>query len=397
MGDPKANTTESSTRRKSGDAKTVTFVVTESCQLRCSYCYLVGKNDLAKMSIETGKKAVDYIIDNRAQFPEDAIIWDFIGGEPLIEIGLIDTLCDYIAQELQRKQHPWRENYSLSMTTNGLLYGRKNVQEFICKNLERLWIGLTIDGVPAKHNMHRRYPSGRGSYAKVAQNVPLWLEQFPSAGTKVTVASEDLPFIKDSVLHLFDLGIRNVNINVVFENVWRPGDDLIFEEQLCELADRMIDRGLYKTHNCSFFSEMLGYPNNSNNNWCGTGRMLAVDVNGNFFPCHRFLPFSLPNKKAICIGNCYDGIDNNKLRPFLSLDTSTQSPQECIDCDVASGCAWCQAVNYECASQETVFERATYLCKMHKARVRANNLYQHKLKTALGRAQGATFPAQASA
>lgn len=378
-----ARAAQSSTAGKGTAAKTITFVVTENCQLRCSYCYLVGKNDLAKMSFETAKRAVDYIIGNRTQFPEDAIIWDFIGGEPLIEIGLIDKICEYISAELRTKEHPWLNNYRFSMTTNGILYGRKDVQAFIRKNIERLWIGLTIDGVPAKHNMHRTYPSGRGSYAKVARNVPIWLEQFPFASTKVTVASDDLPYIKASVLHLFSLGIRNVNINVVFEDVWKSDDDVILEEQLCELADCIIDGGLYKTHTCSFFSELLGYPSNSNNNWCGTGRMLAVDVRGNFFPCHRFLPFSLAQKKPVCVGNCDEGINNNKLRPFLSLDMSTQSPRECIDCEVASGCAWCQAANYECAATETIFQRATHLCKMHKARVRANNRYRRKLKAAL--------------
>ena len=116
-----------------------------------------------------------------------------------------------------------------------------------------------------------------------------------------------------------------------------------------------------------------------NNNWCGAGKMLAIDCKGNFYPCHRFTPFSLVNKKAISIGNCFEGIDNNKLRPFLSLDLSTQSSTECINCKVATGCAWCQGANYDSADNDTIYQRATYLCKMHKARVRANNYYWHKL------------------
>jgi uncharacterized protein len=46
---------------------------------------------------------------------------------------------------------------------------------------------------------------------------------------------------------------------------------------------------------------------------------------------------------------------------------------------VASGCAWCQGENYDAAATPTVYQRATAICKMHKARVRANNYYWNKL------------------
>ena len=34
------------------------------------------------------------------------------------------------------------------------------------------------------------------------------LEQFPNAATKVTISSADIPYIKESVLHLYELGIK---------------------------------------------------------------------------------------------------------------------------------------------------------------------------------------------
>ena len=107
--------------------------------------------------------------------------------------------------------------------------------------------------------------------------------------------------------------------------------------------------------------------------------MLAVDAAGNFYPCTRFAGYSLRNKKPIIIGNIHHGIDKNLLRPFLTLDRTTQSPQKCVDCEVASGCAWCQGENYDAAKTNTIYERSTAICKMHKARVRANNYYWNKL------------------
>ena len=107
--------------------------------------------------------------------------------------------------------------------------------------------------------------------------------------------------------------------------------------------------------------------------------MLAVDAGGYFYPCTRFAAYSLRSKKPIIIGNVKDGINKNLLRPFLTLDRLSQSPQECLDCDVASGCAWCQGENYDAAATDTIYQRSTAICKMHKARVRANNYYWNKL------------------
>lgn len=367
----------------SGTAKNITFIVTKDCQLACKYCYLVGKNESERMSWEVAKQAIDYILDNEQDFPEQSVIWDFIGGEPFLEIELIDKICDYLKTEMYSRNHHWFNSYRFSFSTNGINYHTKEVQDFIKKNHSHLSIGITIDGTEKKHDLNRVYKtSGKGSYKDVVKNIPLWMKQFPNAGTKVTISSADIPYVCESVLHLYSLGIKEVYINCVFEDVWKEGDDLLFEKQLIELADAIIDKGLYKDYVCSFFSERLGKPLDKklmNQNWCGAGRMLAIDAQGNFYPCTRFAQYSLRNKQAIVIGNIKDGINKNRLRPFLCLDRCTQSKQECIDCEVAEGCAWCQGENYDAASTNTIYQRATAICKMHKARVRANNYYWNKL------------------
>lgn len=156
----------------------------------------------------------------------------------------------------------------------------------------------------------------------------------------------------------------------------------MFEEQLTELADEIIANDLYVENTCSFFAEHIGKPMHrdiDNHNWCGAGKMLAVDAKGMFYPCTRFAQYSLRSKPAWVIGNVKDGIDQNKLRPFLMLDRTTQSTDKCIDCEVASGCAWCQGENFDAAETHTVYQRSTAICRMHKARVRANNYYWNKL------------------
>ena len=378
-----------------GVAKSITFIVTKDCQLACKYCYLVGKNTKERMTWDVAKQAIDYILDHESDMSEESVIWDFIGGEPFLEIDLIDKICDYLKVEMFRRNHHWFNSYRFSFSTNGINYATDKVQHFIKKNHEHLSIGITIDGTKRKHDLNRIWKTAemeqgimpkpkeeQGSYDDVVKNIPLWLEQFPGAGTKVTISSADIPYIKESVLHLYSLGIHEVNINCVFEDVWKDGDDKLFEQQLTELADAIIDGGYYTDYACSFFTEHVGKPmdcQSENQNWCGAGRMLAVDAEGNFYPCTRFAQYSLRDKKAWIIGNVNDGIDKNKLRPFLTLDRCTQSNQECIDCEVAEGCAWCQGENYDAAETPTAFQRSTAICKMHKARVRANNYYWNKL------------------
>jgi uncharacterized protein len=365
-----------------GRAKTITFIVTKDCQLACKYCYLVGKNSDERMTFSMAKSIVDYVLSY--PFEENSVIWEFIGGEPFIEIKLIDQISDYIRYEMFRLNHKWFNSYRFSFSTNGINYHEPLVQTYISKNKSHLSIGITIDGTKRKHDLNRIYKgSEKGSYDDVVRNIPLWLSQFPEGSTKVTISREDIPYICESVLHLYSLGIHEVNINAVFEDVWKDGDDIVFEDQLIQLADSIIANHYYTKYKCSFFSESIGKPLdplNDNQNWCGAGIMLSADANGDFYPCTRFAQYSLRNKKAIKIGNVFDGIDENRLRPFLSLDRITQSSKECIDCNVASGCAWCQGENYDSAETPTIFQRSKAICKMHKARVRANNYFWNRLK-----------------
>lgn len=373
----------------SGSHMEITFVVTKDCQLACKYCYLVGKNSEERMPWSVAKTAIDYILssEHNAFFAFESIVFNFIGGEPFLEIDLIEKICDYIVEQLNILDHHWKDGYSFAFTTNGINYDCDKVQNFILKHKEHIYIAITIDGTPRKHDLNRIWKSSKGSlkekgtYNNVIKNIPLWLQQFPNAATKVTISSADIPFICESVLHLFSLGIHTVNINCVFENVWKEGDDHLFENQLRLLADRMIESRLYKDFDCSFFDRRIGHPldSTSDGNWCGAGRLLAIDGRGQYYPCHRFAKYSLREKSEIVIGDIYEGINRNLIRPFHELRRSLQSTQECIECEVASGCAWCQGENYDCSESGTIFYRSTSICKMHKARVRANNYYWSRI------------------
>lgn len=365
-----------------GATRTITFVLTEDCQLRCKYCYISGKNCFHVMTFDTAKKAIEYILHHIDLYPDNCVIWDFIGGEPFLEIELISQICEYIKLRLRELNHPWDNRFRFNFSTNGLLYDDPSVQEFIFKNQDFVSIGISVDGTKEKHNLNRIFPDGSGSYEAIEGIIPKWIEQFPGNGTKSTISHPDIGLIKESILHLWNLGIREIAMNCIFENVWQHGDDNVFEEQLIALSDEIIENQLYINNKCTIFDRSIGFTLDSileNQNWCGAGYMLAIGTDGSFHPCIRFLQYSMNNKSPITTGDISSGVNPNKLRPFLALNRTVQSPPECIDCEVASGCAWCQGFNYDSADTETIYQRATYICKMHKARVRANNYLWNKL------------------
>ena len=192
------------------------------------------------MSFEVAQKFIDYILDDTTMKKQDAVVLDFIGGEPFLEIDLIDKICDYFKIETFKRQMAWYWNYRINVCTNGVNYSDSRVQNFIKKNYGKIYVSITLDGTKEKHDLQRIFPNGDGSYDVVKKNIELWLKQF-IGNTKVTFASDDLRFLKDSIIQLWNDGIIDVSANVVFEDVWKEGDDKLFEEQLKGLADYVIE------------------------------------------------------------------------------------------------------------------------------------------------------------
>lgn len=360
--------------------RTITFIVTKDCQLVCKYCYLVGKNSNERMSFEIAKKAIDKLTENPTLFNEPSVVWDFIGGEPLLEIELIKSIVEYADSRLKKINHPWRNHFGIRITTNGLLYDSIKVQDFISKYHDILNISISIDGNKEKQDLNRIFPNGKGSYDIVAGNVKKWVSQFDNVATKMVISSEDLPYVKDSAIHLLELGIRRLDMNLVVEDVWKDGDDIILEQQLTEFADYVIEHNLYEDRELYIFEDSIGHPFNPEfeSNPCGS-MMLAIDSKGMFYTCPRYAKYSLREKEPRFIGDIEHGINKNLIRPFYTIDEVSQSPSRCKNCDVATGCRWCPAENYDSSASVSIFERSTAICKMHKARVRAKNYYYYRL------------------
>lgn len=367
-------------------AQTISFIVTEDCNLRCKYCYITHKASNKVMELSTAQRFIDYLFSD-AIHRQEAVSIEFIGGEPCIEMSLIDKICDYFKLKAYEVGSDWYWNYRISICTNGVNYSSEEVQSFITKNKGKLSMTISIDGTQEKHDSQRVFPNGSGSYDIIKKSLPLYISQF-GGHTKATFARDDLLTLKDSIISLWDSGITEVAANVIFEDVWQEGDDILFENQLKALADYALEHHLFDKYMCTFFDDSIGYYYNREDlgkTWCGAGKMLALGPNGNIYPCVRYKDYSLNKQPERTFGNIFDGgIDMDLVRPFITSTISLQSDNECLNCSVAVGCAFCQGFNYDEAEIPTNFHRAKYICKMHKARVRANDYYFSQLYNRFG-------------
>ena len=371
--------------------KTVTFIVTHQCNLRCSYCY-EGHKSGKRMDLETAKKCVDLLFAEDARNSElvnetdaNGLIIEFIGGEPFLETDLIDRTMEYFLDRAIELEHRWATRYMINISTNGTLGDDPKVQQFMCKYAGRLSIGVTIDGDKAAHDACRVDCDGCGSYDRA---IKMFRQTGGEAGerhTKYTIAPGNLHLFAGSVRHLcLEEGVDTLNCNCVYEEGWTIGHARELYRQLVEVSDMLRESGADTWVSILDWEAGEPLPDTDTQNWCGgDGRMLAFDVDGTVLPCMRYSTISIPEKEqpVYRIGDADSGIavradDARRLAELRSITRQSQSDQRCLDCPIASGCAWCTAYNYQRTG--TPNRRVTYICEMHKARVLAQ-CYHHNM------------------
>jgi uncharacterized protein len=369
--------------------KNVTFVVTEKCNLNCTYCYETHKSG-SRMSKEVAKDAVDFLFDKEkvnGYYDTDeapCLILEFIGGEPLLEIDLMDYIVEYFKFKAFSLEHPWAENYMISITSNGVLFRDKKVQDFIARNPGKVSIGITIDGNKELHDSCRVFHDGSGSYDIVEKSIQQWLKTDEHPQTKITLCPQNVMHLNAALKNIWSLGIVGAFTNCVFEEGWETNDATILYNEMIALADYLLENENYRKYFCSLFDDTIGKTSDEDKNWCGgNGEMLAIAPDGRCFPCIRFMKYSLsaPGRKEQPIGDIWKGIDsiedNKWLQELKNITMSSQSDDKCINCPISSGCALCTGYNYD--KFGTPNKRATFACEMHQARVMANYYYWNKL------------------
>ena len=368
----------------------ITFQITDACNLCCTYCYQINKN-IHVMSLEIAKKFIDMLLENDINTQQyldtrnsDAIIIEFIGGEPFLQPILMDEIMEYFIKRMIETNHPWQYNWKISISSNGTLYFEPEVQKFINKYLNHLSLNISIDGNKELHDACRVFPDGTGSYDIAMAAVRHYIDELHgNMGSKMTLAPANVMHTFNAVKGLVEQGYTEINLNCVFEKGWEEKHAIILYNQLKQLANYLLENNLENKIYISMFEEQMFHPKDINDtqNWCGgNGAMISIDWKGDIYPCIRYMESSLGDQvQPIIIGNVNTGIMTdakckNCINKLREVNRITQSTQECIECPIAEGCAWCQAYNYQDSGGD-FNKRATYICIMHKARALANCYY----------------------
>jgi radical SAM peptide maturase (CXXX-repeat target family) len=276
------------------------------------------------------------------------IVLDMIGGEPFMNVDVMDFIVDYFIQQCYERDHIWLTNFRVGISTNGLLYFEPKVQAFLNKYASFISMNVTIDGPKQVHDACRIDLNGQGSFDRA---IAAWEHWFKTIGTnpmdtKVTIAPENLLYIEDVFDFFLSRGCKTIHANPVFEHKWTVEEAQDYYMILLKLATKLL---MVEGASSSLFSEYKGKPllSTDTQNWCGgTGAMLAFDPQGRAYPCLRYMSSSLgPERAPIIIGDTNGVYNKPEYKKFYDdmqkVTRQSQSTDECINCPIASGCAWC--------------------------------------------------------
>lgn len=337
-------------REDKGIMKYAFGILTNRCNLACTYCYEKNKGK-DRMSLDTLKKAIDVIFGNITD-EDDSAGFTFFGGEPTLEMDLILEGIKYIGEKqkayrIESGKSNWR--FTVGMITNGVIFNEKIVEyvDLIKFYDLPLHIQLSIDGTPECQDMYRVFPDGSGSSEVVFKNLGYYIELIKSRGYSLDCISVHPCLNKQTLSKLYEMFEWYVNLGFdvlwampVHSENWDDDDLEIYREQLLKvynLIENTKDRKLrYSTFKC--FEEGSTKPSRT----CQSGyRSFGINWNGDIYACHHLI-FT----NGIPIGNLDTGIDQDILNSerHLDMEEMGSSFKKCKECDYNT-CYRCWAEN----------------------------------------------------
>ena len=349
-----------------GIVKALCLHVAHTCNLNCSYCFASqGKyhGDRAIMSLEVGKRALDFLIENSGSRRNLEV--DFFGGEPLMNFQMIKDLVAY-AREIEKKHG---KNFRFTLTTNGVLVD-DDVIEFANKEMSN--VVLSLDGRKEVHDRFRVDYSGKGSYDKIVPKFQKFVSarQGKNYYMRGTFTHHNPDFLND-VKQMLDLGFTELSMEPV---VCAPSDPSALTEsdieivlkQYEDLARLMLERQK-QGKPFTFYHYMLDLSDGpciyKRISGCGSGtEYMAVTPWGDLYPCHQFV-----GEEKFKLGDIYKGVDNTAVQEEFA-SCNVYSHKECKDCWARLYCSGgCAANAYHAqGSIKGIYESG---CKLFKKRI----------------------------
>lgn len=317
--------------------KIVTLVITQNCNLACTYCYEHNKTRKT-MPIEIAKNIINQELTVNDGY--DEVIFEFFGGEPFLEFEIIKELYDFI----------WDPKFTKKrlcfVSTNGTLL-TSEMKQWLYPRREHIVCGLSADGTKSMHDINRCC-----SFDSI--DFTFFKNTWPDQTVKMTISIESLPSLAEGVIFLHQKGF-GVTANLAHGLDW--GTSWIaetLETELEKLVQYYVDNPQISP--CSMLSmciSRLGTSDvDSNKRWCGTGtHMKTYDIDGSCYPCQMFLPISSgENSESFVSINFQD-------------DTCFTDPY-CNNCPIEAICPNCYGMNFNIRGNPAI--RDHNLCKLMK-------------------------------
>ena len=353
-------------KKTSGVVKALCLHVAHICNLNCSYCFASqGKynGERAVMSLEVGKRALDFLIENSGTRRNLEV--DFFGGEPLMNFDVVKELVKYA----RGREKETGKNFRFTLTTNGMLID-DDVIDFA--NRECSNVVLSLDGRREIHDRYRVDYAGNGSWERI---VPKFQKLVEARGGKnyymrgtFTHANPD--FLND-IKEMLSLGFRELSMEPV---VTSPDDPSSLTEedlptvlrQYEELAELMQEKRR-EGDPFTFYHYMIDLKDGpciyKRVSGCGSGtEYMAVTPWGDLYPCHQFV-----GDEKFRLGDVWHGVDNKAIQDEFESCNVYARP-ECRSCWAKLYCSGgCAANAYHASGSVTgIYE---YGCKLFKKRM----------------------------
>jgi uncharacterized protein len=355
------------------------LILTDACNLACSYCFEYGANSGRRMSPEVAKGAVDFLVD--ASRTAKWIGITFIGGEPMLRFELIRMVVRYAKKQTAAAgKEAW-----FDMTTNGLPLKEDHVRYFRDVGLRYC---LSLDGTPDDNDRHRKTRAGNGTHGKLAGKMPL-LKHFQHwQGARVTVMPDTAGSLARNIAHLHgELAINQFIIGFATHVPWSDSQIAEYAGGLMEafefLVVERVHKGSRRLRIGLLEVEQLdeAYLERGGCGWgCGAGSgRLAVAPDGTFHGCTK-LAFAGTgrSRSALPLGSVQTGLSRPDNRRKL-LDHSAESRPKCRSCPLAPRChGGCYAANL--SDTGDIFVPADYYCKLVYAQIQAADYARKRLR-----------------
>ena len=350
---------------KSNEVKALCIHICHDCNMRCKYCFADEGAYHAKremMSLETAKKAVDFLIANSGK--RKVLEMDFFGGEPLMNLDVLKQTVYYAKAEGAKVG----KKFLFTTTTNALLLNDETIEFF---NAEMENVVLSLDGRKEVNDAIRKTVNGKGTFDIIVEKIKKFISLRGSKSYYVrgTFTAKNLDFSKD-VLFIADQGVDSISMEPVVTEIpelqIRAEHLPTIEKEYEELCEKYLERH-EKGEGFNFFHfniDLEGGPCLSKRvSACGAGNeYFSVTPNGDLYPCHQFA-----GDEKFRMGSVFEGITKPELREKFK-NSCLFTRKKCENCFAKFICSGgCSANNYHFNGD--IDEPYETTCAMMKKRV----------------------------